>query len=1202
MAGFTAPRTLLPSTSVNERGFWESEPVKALNDELFAELGTSWHALDTVPFGDLGPERLRSVTLRAKAVLESEFDTGSRPLIKDPRLSRLLPLWKPAFDGLGSKTVYAITVRSPLEVARSLTQRNEFDSDLSYLLWTRYYLDAEYHTRGLPRVWITYDALIADWRRTLGVVGNRFGEIQLDSASEERIDGFISAQLRHHRAADEQASIELERMAAVQQTYSILLNSAAKGDIDEADLATLDALRGRFDDIGGTLSRVIENARLDRKRLANSRAQGEAAAAELRQARTALADLDAVRSALEMQAAAQLRLEERIDAAVGSLTEAIQERSILEQKLSDALASAADERAGRGELEKKLAATASEREAVRAELDTARAAAARNAEDARRAMGDLRSSHEVIQAELKDVKRKYRSTQHQLARDREKLRRTQEQLADVERTLTELRHSRVWRTYTALQAGVRRSTGVLHRVVGGKDRKRRAEVVGILRRSALFDRDWYLSRYPDVAAAGIDPVLHYLESGWREGRDPSPGFSTASYLRANGDIARAGVNPLLHYLEYGYSEGRHIAELPRPLVAGSSAPGEEMAPAAPCASFPLPVQPPIRWRRAARMKGSPHDLVEIRGKSVGFARSAQQRSTVEAAFERLSALSGCSSAASLLSVDRAETADTVSPLIDIWHVNERRLRSRWRADEGAKVIRAYQHDIARKNPLTLTGEGLIASDTDFVDVGLTNPYFPTLFVICEPDGTITAVRLLAFPSLCRGGLHYPELVALKRCASNPQNASIDVLGTADGLAELLSRALHEKPGAFIDKLLVDLAGADGSEPLFQNDFQAWLSKVFGAGIEPLAGGPTKASDTYLQAAIIKPAALRKGGRTIVLPADTIPSISLLAMPAAAADAKDGEPVLPLVIANDDPAQPATLLSVPSTDEQPASERACGYPPVWPRLRPGNTAPEKGPAVAAIRHHRRPLPNDSELLVPVAPPVLNVAENDRPITWLIFPEDWAEAALAQSMEGLTVQASSKPLFVALVGEVPANIASLANDLFSNRVSFWPDLTTALGGIQTPLVGYLGAHVILHDPRTCRVLSALLLDPAIVSASCVLVSTEKRGKGWQISVADAGTFAGMKNGVEPDPRQCAEAQLFWRTNYPTLRPPRDLWIARSSIARRWLQRAGPMRPEEGVQVCTSLVTASYVADRSDMPAHLRPPASAESQALRSDVLVG
>lgn len=74
--------------------------------------------------------------------------------------------------------------------------------------------------------------------------------------------------------------------------------------------------------------------------------------------------------------------------------------------------------------------------------------------------------------------------------------------------------------------------------------------------SSLFDRSWYLSTYPDVAAAGVDPVAHYLGSGAAEGRDPSLHFSTSQYLSNNPDVAATGINPLLHYEQFGKREGR----------------------------------------------------------------------------------------------------------------------------------------------------------------------------------------------------------------------------------------------------------------------------------------------------------------------------------------------------------------------------------------------------------------------------------------------------------------------------------------------------------------------------------------------------------------------------------------------------------------------------------------------------------------------
>ncbi len=72
-----------------------------------------------------------------------------------------------------------------------------------------------------------------------------------------------------------------------------------------------------------------------------------------------------------------------------------------------------------------------------------------------------------------------------------------------------------------------------------------------------FDAAFYLASNPDVAAAGVDPLKHFLQNGWREHRDPSAFFSTSWYLAQNPDVAAAGLDPLEHYETYGWHEGRN---------------------------------------------------------------------------------------------------------------------------------------------------------------------------------------------------------------------------------------------------------------------------------------------------------------------------------------------------------------------------------------------------------------------------------------------------------------------------------------------------------------------------------------------------------------------------------------------------------------------------------------------------------------------
>lgn len=74
--------------------------------------------------------------------------------------------------------------------------------------------------------------------------------------------------------------------------------------------------------------------------------------------------------------------------------------------------------------------------------------------------------------------------------------------------------------------------------------------------SGLFDPEWYALQRPGVVPDAQPAAEHYLRDGAALGLDPGPGFSGARYLQAYPDVAAAGMNPLLHYLQYGRDEGR----------------------------------------------------------------------------------------------------------------------------------------------------------------------------------------------------------------------------------------------------------------------------------------------------------------------------------------------------------------------------------------------------------------------------------------------------------------------------------------------------------------------------------------------------------------------------------------------------------------------------------------------------------------------
>src|SRR5271165_6947177 len=73
----------------------------------------------------------------------------------------------------------------------------------------------------------------------------------------------------------------------------------------------------------------------------------------------------------------------------------------------------------------------------------------------------------------------------------------------------------------------------------------------------LFDADWYLTKYPELRAIELDPLMHFALFGAAEGRDPNRFFDSVWYAARYPDVATSGHPPLVHYLTWGASELRH---------------------------------------------------------------------------------------------------------------------------------------------------------------------------------------------------------------------------------------------------------------------------------------------------------------------------------------------------------------------------------------------------------------------------------------------------------------------------------------------------------------------------------------------------------------------------------------------------------------------------------------------------------------------
>ena len=123
---------LMPPQTDNPEGFWEHLGFVAVNDELLNELGGAW---DLPPKADenFSDPRLDPLRMKARLLIEG-FDSACVWGWKDPRNSLTLPFWENVLPGL--KTL--IIVRSPLEAAYSMRERNGTSYSFGLRLWEIY--------------------------------------------------------------------------------------------------------------------------------------------------------------------------------------------------------------------------------------------------------------------------------------------------------------------------------------------------------------------------------------------------------------------------------------------------------------------------------------------------------------------------------------------------------------------------------------------------------------------------------------------------------------------------------------------------------------------------------------------------------------------------------------------------------------------------------------------------------------------------------------------------------------------------------------------------------------------------------------------------------------------------------------------------------------------------------------------------------
>ena len=260
LVGCDLPTTLMPPVpDNNETGFWESQPVADLNDEILASAGSRWNDWRTFNPDWYGSPVAGQFRERAQAILHEQVGDSRLFVLKDPRICRLMPFWVEAVSAIGAEPVVVSPVRNPFDVAASLQARDGIDSSAGCLMWLRHVLDAERASRDLERVYLRYETLLSEVHAIVDMVGDTLGIAwprAFSVSAQIELEEFVSPDLHHHRTDDAKILGNPRLSSWIVSSFEIL-DRWCRGETRENDISKLGQIKGAFDAATPAFSRIL---------------------------------------------------------------------------------------------------------------------------------------------------------------------------------------------------------------------------------------------------------------------------------------------------------------------------------------------------------------------------------------------------------------------------------------------------------------------------------------------------------------------------------------------------------------------------------------------------------------------------------------------------------------------------------------------------------------------------------------------------------------------------------------------------------------------------------------------------------------------------------------------------------------------------------------------------------------------------------
>src|ERR1700742_670820 len=188
--GFHVPQPEVPADETNPRGFAESQWVVDFHTRLLDRAGVQTSDARPAAWALTAQVGLdEDVIAELQSWLAVQFAVAPDLVIKDPRLSWFLPLWRRCAANLGVQAKVVTMLRHPAAVVDSKTRwYGEWQGRVARTAgWVQQALYLERATRESPRVLVHYDDLLEDWTRVVGRVGETLDLAVIRDAPVARI-------------------------------------------------------------------------------------------------------------------------------------------------------------------------------------------------------------------------------------------------------------------------------------------------------------------------------------------------------------------------------------------------------------------------------------------------------------------------------------------------------------------------------------------------------------------------------------------------------------------------------------------------------------------------------------------------------------------------------------------------------------------------------------------------------------------------------------------------------------------------------------------------------------------------------------------------------------------------------------------------------------------------------------------------------